>query len=143
MKKVNEKLSEVLDIEPIEYSITEPVVQKTTNVVEVTTNNDVIDDTEFARKNIKELIAKGTTAMDNLLQIANASEHPRAFEVAAGLIKNIADMNKDLLELQKRKRDLDPNKDALKNNNNGGVNVSNAVFVGNTTELMKLLKNNK
>ena len=142
MKKVNEKLSEVLDIEPIEYSITEPVVQETKPVVE-TTNNDVVDDTEFARKNIKELIAKGTTAMDNLLQIANASEHPRAFEVAAGLIKNIADMNKDLLELQKRKRDLDPNKDALKNNNNSGVNVSNAVFVGNTTELMKLLKNNK
>lgn len=141
MKKVNEKLSEVLDIEPIEYSITEPVVHKATDVVE-STNNDVVDDTEFARKNIKELIAKGTTAMDNLLQIANASEHPRAFEVAAGLIKNIADMNKDLLELQKRKRDLDPNKEAVKNNNSG-VNVSNAVFVGNTTELMKLLKNNK
>ena len=141
MKKVNEKLSEVLDIEPIEYSITEPVVESTPVVVE-STSNDVADDAEFARKNIKELITKGTTAMDNLLQIANASEHPRAFEVAAGLIKNLADMNKDLLELQKRKRDLDPNREAIKNNNSG-VNVSNAVFVGNTTELMKLLKNNK
>lgn len=136
MKKLNEKLSEVLDIEPIEIKEPEPV-----QLVEVQTNSAVDDDAEFARKNIKELITKGTTAMDNLLQIANASEHPRAFEVAAGLIKNIADMNKDLLEIQKRKRDLDPVAAAAKNNQT--TNIDKAVFVGSTTELVKFLKNNK
>lgn len=136
MKKLNEKLSEALDIEPIQYDVVEstPVVVENTSTVE--------DDAEFARKNIRDLIGKSTVAMDNLLQIAAASEHPRAFEVASGLIKNIADMNKDLLELQKRKRDLDPNRDAVKTKG-GDVNVSNAVFVGNTNELMKFLKNNK
>ena len=129
MKKLNQKLSEVLDVEPINYEVSEIVETKT----------PVEDDAEFARQNIRELIGKGSLAMDNLLQIANASEHPRAFEVAAGLMKNIADMNKDLLELQKRKRDLDP----TQSKNNGTTNIDKAVFVGSTTELVKFLKNNK
>ena len=143
MKNLNEKLSEALDIEPIEFEVVEPVVESTTPVVVETTSTTVTtveEDADFARKNIKELISKGTTAMDNLLQIAAASEHPRAFEVAAGLIKNLADMNKDLLDIQKKKRDLSPKSEQ---SNGGNVNVSNAVFVGNTNELIKLLKNNK
>lgn len=143
MKKLNETLSEALDIEPIEFEVVEPVVQDTTPVVvetTVTSVSTVDEDADFARKNIKDLISKGTTAMDNLLQIAAASEHPRAFEVAAGLIKNLADMNKDLLDIQKKKRDLLPKSEQ---SNGGNVNVSNAVFVGNTNELIKLLKNNK
>ena len=95
MKKLNEKLSEVLDVEPINYEVTE--------IVEV--KSPVEDDAEFARQNIRTLIEKGNTAMDNLLLVANASEHPRAYEVAAGLIKNLADMNKDLLDIQKKKKD--------------------------------------
>ena len=95
MNKLNQTLSEVLDVEPIDY--------KTTEIVEVKT--PVEDDAEFARTNIRDLISKGNSAIDNLLLVANASEHPRAYEVAAGLIKNLADLNKDLLEIQKRKRD--------------------------------------
>ena len=76
----------------------------------------------------------------SLLQIATASEHPRAFEVAAGLIKNLADMNKDLLDIQKKKKDLSPKSES---NSGGNVNVDKAVFVGNTTDLIKLLKSNK
>ena len=57
---------------------------------------------------MKDLIIKGNSAMDQLLAVAKESEHPRAYEVAAGLIKNLADMNKDLLELQKRRKDLSP-----------------------------------
>jgi hypothetical protein len=85
------------------------------------------------------LISKGNTAIDNLLLVANASEHPRAYEVAAGLIKNLADLNKDLLEIQKRKRDLDP----TQSKGNSTTNIDKAVFVGSTTELVKFLKNNK
>ena len=129
MKKLNEKLSEVLDVEPINY--------QTTEIVEIKT--PVEDDAEFARTNIRELISKGNTAIDNLLLVANQSEHPRAYEVAAGLIKNLADLNKDLLEIQKRKRDLDP----TQTKNNSTTNIDKAVFVGSTTELVKFLKNNK
>ncbi len=129
MKKLNEKLSEVLDVEPINYEVSEIVEAKT----------PVEDDAEFARQNIRTLIEKGNTAMDNLLLVANASEHPRAYEVAAGLIKNLADLNKDLLEIQKRKKDLDP----TQAKNNGTTNIDKAVFVGSTTELVKFLKNNK
>ena len=129
MNKLNQTLSEVLDVEPIVYETTEIVEAKT----------PVEDDAEFARTNIRELISKGNTAIDTLLQVATASEHPRAYEVAAGLIKNLGDLNKDLLEIQKRKRDLDPKQ--LKGNST--TNIDKAVFVGSTTELVKFLKNNK
>lgn len=141
MKNLNDKLSEALDIDPIEFEIVEPVVQPTTDVVVSTSlENDVVgEDAEFARKNIRSLIEKGTVAMDNLLNVANASEHPRAYEVAAGLIKNLADLNKDLLDIQKKKKDLAPqDSSSIKN-----VNVDKAVFVGSFTELVKTLKTNK
>lgn len=128
MNRLNQTLSEVLDVEPIDY--------QTTEIVEVKT--PVEDDAEFARTNIRDLISKGNSAIDNLLLVANASEHPRAYEVAAGLIKNLADLNKDLLEIQKRKRDLDPTQ-----SKGNTTNIDKAVFVGSTTELVKFLKNNK
>lgn len=131
MKKLNEKLSEALDIEPIE------LVETTTEIVEM--NSPVDDDAEFARCNIRSLIQKGNIAMDQLLHVAKESEHPRAYEVAAGLIKNLSDLNKDLLEIQKRRKDLSPQEAAnIKN-----VNVDKAVFVGSTAELVKLLKTSK
>ena len=139
MKKLNETLSEALDIEPIEFEIVEPVVQPTTEVVVSTTGNIVDEDADFARNNIRGLIGKANTALDNLLNVANASEHPRAYEVAAGLIKNLADLNKDLLDIQKKKRDLVPQEASSVKN----VNVDKAVFVGSTAELVKLLKTNK
>jgi len=128
MHKLNQKLSEVLDVEPIQFE---------TSIVEV--KSPIEDDAEFARTNIRDLISKGNSAIDNLLQVANASEHPRAYEVAAGLIKNLGDLNKDLLEIQKRKRDLD----STQSKNNSTTNIDKAVFVGSTTELVKFLKNNK
>ena len=137
MKNLNDKLSEALDIEPIQFEIVEPVVQSTE--VTLPTDDVVGEDTDFARKNIRSLIEKGTVAMDNLLLVANASEHPRAYEVAAGLIKNLADLNKDLLEIQKKKKDLLPQESSSVKN----VNVDKAVFVGSTAELVKLLKTNK
>jgi hypothetical protein len=131
MKKLNEKLSEALDIEPIE------IIESTTEIVEV--NNAVDDDAEFARCNIRSLIEKGNVAMDQLLHVAKESEHPRAYEVAAGLIKNLSELNKDLLEIQKRRKDLSPQEVASVKN----LNVDKAVFVGSTAELVKLLKTTK
>lgn len=130
MKKINEKLSELFDVEPIKLETPKQ------DVVVVSDTNPVESDAEFARKNIRNLIDKGSNAIDDLLQVAKHSESPRAYEVAANLIKNLSDLNKDLLEVQKRKKDLVVEKSS-------GVNVDKAVFVGSTAELMKLLKTNK
>lgn len=133
MKKINEKLSELFNVEPIK--IETPVKVETVTISEV---NPVESDTEFARKNIRNLIEKGSFAIDDLLQVAKHSESPRAYEVAANMIKNLSDLNKDLLEVQKRKKDLVADKSVSKD-----VNIDKAVFVGSTADLMKLLKTNK
>jgi hypothetical protein len=133
MKKINEKLSELFEVEPIK-------IEQTTKVetVVVSEINPVESDSEFARKNIRNLIEKGSFAIDDLLQVAKHSESPRAYEVAANMIKNLSDLNKDLLEVQKRKKDLVADKSGSKD-----VNIDKAVFVGSTADLMKLLKSNK
>jgi hypothetical protein len=128
MNKLTATLSEVLDVEPIgstELLPAQPVTK-------------VDDDADFARENIRTLIEKGNLAVDGILHVAKESEHPRAYEVAANLIKNLSDLNKDLMEIQKRKRDLAP-----QSQRSGDINVDKAVFVGSTTELVKFLKNNK
>jgi hypothetical protein len=128
MNKLNQTLSEVLDVEPI----------GSTELLPATPVTKVDDDADFARENIRTLIEKGNLAVDGILHVAKESEHPRAYEVAANLIKNLSDLNKDLMEIQKRKRDLAP-----QSQRSGDINVDKAVFVGSTTELVKFLKNNK
>ena len=100
MKKLNENLSDLFDVEPIQI-----VEQKLTVPMVIDHDDPVVSDAQFARENIRELISKGNSAIDQLLLVARDTEHPRAYEVAAGLIKNLGDLNKDLLEIQKRKDD--------------------------------------
>jgi hypothetical protein len=133
MKKLNENLSEIFDIEPIEIA-----EKSTTELVTIESGTDVDIDANFARENIKQLISSGNIALGELATVANQSESPRAYEVLATMMKNLADMNKDLLELQKRKRELAPQSETSK-----GVNIDKAVFVGSTTELLKMIKGNK
>lgn len=128
MKKLNEKLSEALQIDPIPMA-TEVIALK----------DPVEDDAEFARQNLRDLIEKGNDAADHIISVAKQSDHPRAFEVVAGMLKNLSDMNKDLLEIQKRKQDLQPKV----TNNTQNLTIDKAVFVGSTAELLKQLKENK
>ena len=132
MKKLNENLSNLFDVEPIQT-----VEQKTIVPVVIDHDDPIVSDAQFARENIRELISKGNSAIDQLLLVARDTEHPRAYEVAAGLIKNLGDLNKDLLEIQKRKRDLAPKESAQSN----GLSIDKAVFVGSTAELIKLVRN--
>jgi len=137
MKNVNEKLSEVLEIEPI--SIETDSVQE---LIPVEAENDILEnDFSFARENLKKLNTKGAAAIDDILFVAKESEHPRAYEVASAFLKNLSEMNKDLLELQKAKKDV------LKQNsrqvNDPSITVQKAVFIGSTNELNKLLKAQK
>ena len=133
MKKLNAKLSEIFDVEPIKE---EPKVETLSAVVEYA--DPVNADAEFARDNIRELVTQGNQAVNELMLIARDGQHPRAFEVLSGLMKNLADMNKDLLEIQKRKKDLAPKAESQNN-----LNIDKAVFVGSTAELVKMLKTQK
>jgi len=127
MNKLNNNLSDILDIEP--------VIEKKDLIV-VDDKESIDDDAEFARQNIRGLIEKGNEAIDGILNVAKASDHPRAYEVVANMLKHLTDMNKDLMEIQKRKKDLQPKESSPTN----GINVDKAVFVGSTKELVKLLK---
>jgi len=133
MKKLNSNLSEIFDVEPIKES---PQVETLPAVVEYA--DPVNADADFARNNIRELVTQGNQAVNELMLIARDGQHPRAFEVLSGLMKNLADMNKDLLEIQKRKKDLIPKAEAQNN-----LNIDKAVFVGSTAELVKMLKTQK
>lgn len=136
MKKLNDNLSEIFDVEPIQATEVLPAVQLTTELV---VGDEVDTDSAIARNNIKSLLDKGSGAIDNLLLVAQESEHPRAYEVAANFIKTLADLNKDLLEIQKRKQDLKPQAATQSQS----INVEKAVFVGSTAELLKQIRENK
>ena len=94
------------------------------------------DDYESSRETYKELIGKGNEAIDLMMELARDSQHPRAFEVLATLLKTQADNNDKLLELQKRLRSLkEPTKGAQSPNNV----TNNNVFVGSTTDLQRFI----
>lgn len=111
------------------------VVDSTPNTGLVALDKDLDNDYEESRQTLKDLVVKGNQAIDHLLAIASETEHPRAFEVVATLIKNTAEANEKLMVMQKTIREL---KNIKKNDS--GVNVDKAIFVGSTSELSKLLK---
>jgi hypothetical protein len=98
-------------------------------------NGDVRKDYEYTRGNLYSIIEKGQEAINSILELAQESETPRAYEVAGQLIKNVSDATDKLIDLQKKMKDLEA-EDTPK----GPQNVTNALFVGSTAELQKLLK---
>ena len=131
--KIDENLSQVFDIEPM--SKTE-IVTKDGQVINEETNK-IEDDYNTTRNNLRELLTSGQQALDTALQIAKESEHPRAFEVVGNLMKQLADINQQLLDLHQQKQKLDGPKEGEKK----GVTNNNAIFVGSTADLNKLIKN--
>lgn len=138
--KIDKKLSEVFDVEVTDT----PQVGVTKTL---TINDNVIDDKpeeavesdfEQTRKNLHILLMQGEDALMGALEVAKQSEHPRAFEVVGNLIKQMADVNQQLLDLHKQKKQLQDESTA---SNKKSVTNNNAIFVGSTTELNKLIKN--
>jgi hypothetical protein len=122
------KIEESLNIET---SIV-PVIDSV-EIAPINSPNDPQKDYEYSRGQLYSLISKGQEAVDGILEIAQESGHPRAFEVAGQLIKSVADTTDKLIDLQKKMRDLDsPQK--------GPTTVNNSLFVGSTAELSKLIK---
>ena len=101
-------------------------------------NLDQQEDYELARSTLRNLIFKSESTLNEMIELAKSSEHPRTYEVAGQLIKTVSDVAKDLLALQKQVKDL--NKDTPESAKN--ITNNNVVFAGSTNDLMKLLKNN-
>jgi len=137
MTKLDNNLSDIFDCEIVPTE--ELTVSKDTSPVELT--KDIDDDFSKARDNISDLIEKGNTAIDNLLHVAKESEHPRAYEVAANLIKTLSELNKDLLDIHKKKNDING-----RNTNpteSKGAMIDKAVFIGSTNDLINLIREKK
>ena len=96
---------------------------------------EVQQDYEISRAQLHNLVMKGQEAVDGILDVARASDHPRAYEVAGQLIKHVADTTDKLIDLQGKMKELD------KEDKKGPTNVTNAMFVGSTADLQKMLKN--
>jgi len=131
--KTDETLSGVFNVTPM----TDTEVATKTNEVINSNINKIEDDYNITRDNLRILLKKGQEALQKSLDVAMQSEHPRAFEVVGNLMKQLADINQQLLDLHQQKQKLDePTKsEKIKQVTN------NAIFVGSTTELNKLINN--
>tara|TARA_B100000925_G_C21671642_1_gene330090 strand:- start:1 stop:423 length:423 start_codon:yes stop_codon:yes gene_type:complete len=110
------------------------VVKKELDIVK-SNSDDIKKDYEYTRGNLYSIIEKGQEALNGVLELAQESEMPRAYEVAGQLIKNVADATDKLLDLQKKLKDVEEEKQAK-----GPSTVNNALFVGSTADLAKMLK---
>lgn len=120
----NDKLQRALDLVPIGNDIVASVPSQAE------------EDFDVARANLHGILMNGQEALNRMVEIADQSQHPRAFEVVATLINSLTQANKDLLELSKKKKDILGQTEEKKN-------VTNNLFVGSTAELQKMLKDMK
>ncbi len=128
-----DKIDEALNVESSIVNVkSEP--ESALNVVNER-NNDIKKDYEYTRANLYSLIEKGQEAINGIMELAGEGGSPRAYEVAGQLIKSVADTTDKLIDLQKKLKDVED--DTVKTTNNV---TNNALFVGSTAELSKLLK---
>jgi uncharacterized protein YaaN involved in tellurite resistance len=117
------------ELMPAEKKEVEPVKSKSSSP------QDIRKDYEYTRGNLYSIIEKGQEAINGILELAQETEQPRAYEVAGQLIKSVSDATDKLMELQKKLKDVE--EDAVQK---GPTNVTNALFVGSTAELQKMIK---
>ena len=130
-----DSLNETFDVST-EIVSSEPIKPVTKEVEAIKT--DTRKDYEYTRGNLYSLIEKGQEAVNGALELAQETEQARAYEVAGQLIKSVADATDKLLDLQKKLKDVEE-----ESQSKGPTNVTNALFVGSTADLAKLLKQNK
>ena len=125
-------INDSLDIEVVDEEDS-PITKQESKAIEKD-KKDSTRDYEYTRGNLYSLIEKGQEALDSIMEVAQEGQQPRAFEVVSQLIKNVADTTDKLIDLQLKMKDLDEEKAK------GPSTVNNALFVGSTAELQKLLK---
>ena len=126
-------INDSLDIEVVDEEES-PITKKESRAVEKD-KKDSVRDYEYTRGNLYSLIEKGQEALDSIMEVAQEGQQPRAFEVVSQLIKNVADTTDKLVDLQQKMKNLEAE------DSKGPSTVNNALFVGSTAELQKLLKN--
>jgi hypothetical protein len=124
-----DELDKVFDVESTEIVEIEPQIPQSQKP-------ELQQDYEVTRAQLHNLVMKGQEAIDGILDVARSSDHPRAYEVAGQLIKNVADVADKLIDLQKKMKDIDEKP------RSSPTTVNNTMFVGSTSELAKLLKQN-
>ncbi len=124
-------IANALDLTPN----TSPLVASEPKPVDVPNNGSTEKDVEYARENLYHLAERGRDALEELMELANQSQHPRAYEVVGQLIKTLTDTNERIVDIQQKAKQIlsDPK---------GPDKVTNNLFVGNTSELTKLLGGN-
>ena len=125
-------INDSLDIEVVDEE-ENPTAKKESKIVEKD-KKDSTSDYEYTRGNLYSLIEKGQEALDSIMEVAQEGQQPRAFEVVSQLIKNVADTTDKLVDLQQKMKNLEAE------DPKGPSTVNNALFVGSTAELQKLLK---
>ena len=138
--KMTKKFDDLSDAFDVSNDMIEPEIVKSESKIEKvksSSEDDIKKDYDYTRGNLYSLIEKGQEAIDGILELAQETEQARAYEVAGQLIKSVADATDKLMELQKKLKDVEEEKQAK-----GPSTVNNALFVGSTAELAKLLKTN-
>lgn len=132
MSETDKNLAEILNTDYI------PVVNdKTDKPITVHSDSGENPDANYSRANYYNLIEKGNEALDGILEVAKESQHPRAYEVAANMIKNLSDVTEKLMILQKQQQELKPKE----SENQKTLNIDKAVvFTGSTTDLLKQIR---
>ena len=130
---IDRKLNNTFEIENV------PTAEVPTVDAElVEREKDLQSDYEASRKNFYELVARGKEAIDGIMIVAQETEQPRAYEVAGQLIKTVTETNQQFMDLQKKVEEIKNMDKKL-----GNTNIENALFVGSTAELQKLLKDKR
>ena len=131
MSDTDKNLAEILNTDYI------PVVQEDKPIT-IHQSGEGNPDADYSRSNYYNLIEKGNEALDGILEVAKESQHPRAYEVAANMIKNLSDVTEKLMILQKQQQELKPKEEQATQTN---ISVDKAVFIGSTADLLRQLKN--
>ena len=133
------RLDDAFNITPtqVEVDETDVVVGVDKEKPDRLSKDDITKDYEYTRGNLYSIIEKGQEAINGILELAQDSEMPRAYEVAGQLIKSVSDATDKLMDLQKKVKDVNKEEEVK-----SPTTVNNALFVGSTAELQKLLKKN-
>ena len=138
MAKHFDSLDDVFDITPVEVEETKPVKKKGKPLIVSDKEEDKEKDYQYARANLYDIVEKMQESLNDAMEVAQESQHPRAFEVVFNGAKHAADVVEKLTDLQKKVKELDKDETKVQQ-----TNTQNNVFLGSTEELMKMLKQQK
>jgi len=136
MESVDKNISTILDIEPAsEFQEETSAEEYNEEIIPIESGeSDVSSDYETTRSNLYELLYKNQSALDGILEVAKQTDAPRAYEVVSQLVKQQTEINKDIIDLHLKMKELNSE------DSNNPTNVNNTLFIGSTAELQKLLK---